>query len=65
MFQPAAGYRRGTSVGNVGSDGIYWSASYNCTDYAWYVDFYDGDLYTDDYNSRYYGFSVRLVRSAQ
>lgn len=27
IFLPAAGYREGTSLNNVGSDGIYWSSS--------------------------------------
>ena len=66
VFLPAAGYRIGTSVYNVGSYGYYWSATYSYSNNARLVGFHDGHLYAgyDNY-SRYYGFSVRLVRSAQ
>jgi hypothetical protein len=65
VFLPAAGYRYGTSVSSVGSYGDYWSASNSHSLSAWYVDFDGSNLYTDDYYYRYYGLSVRLVRSAQ
>ncbi len=66
VFLPAAGYRYGTSVYNVGSSGYYWSASYYDSYYAWYVSFYDTGLYTDRSNfGRYYGQSVRLVAPAE
>ena len=64
VFLPAAGLRYGTSVNSVGSSGYYWSAS--CYyDIAWYVYFSSSSLSTDFNDSRYYGQSVRLVRSAQ
>ena len=65
VFLPAAGNRYGTSVCDVGFNGYYWSASYYYTLSAWYVYFYDSYLFTDSDGSRYYGQSVRLVRSAQ
>ena len=65
VFLPAAGYRRGTSVNYVGSYGNYWSASYNGSDYAWNVGFYDSYLYSGYNGNRCYGLSVRLVRSVQ
>ena len=65
VFLPAAGYRDGTSVGNVGSYGYYWSASCCHSDSAYYVDFNYGYLYTDENIYRCNGFSVRLVRSAE
>ena len=65
VFLPAAGYRYGTSVNYVGSDGDYWSASYNNSSDAWLVLFYDTYLYTDYSYRRGYGFSVRPVCSAQ
>ena len=65
VFLPAAGSRNGASVHNVGSYGDYWSASYDDSYSAWFVSFYDSDLYTDDGTLRYIGLSVRLVRSAQ
>ena len=63
VFLPAAGDRFGTSVGYVGSHGYYWSASCSNTSSAWSVVFHDSYVYTDNGGSRYYGHSVRLVRS--
>ena len=65
VFLPAAGYRSGTSVNNVSSAGRYWSASYYDRGSARIMGFYGSDLYTGSYGSRFYGFSVRLVRPAQ
>ena len=66
VFLPAAGNRYGTSVRYVGSFGNYWSSSYSLSDYAWDVCFDSSFLGTHSYGySRYNGFSVRLVRSAQ
>ena len=66
VFLPAAGYRYGTSVYNVGSYGLYWSASYYDSGGAYYVYFGDSYLYTGNYGTyRYYGFSVRLARVAE
>ena len=62
VFLPAAGYRLGTSVNDVGSGGIYWSSSYYGSYDAWYVGFSSGGLITASNSDRYYGFSVRLVR---
>lgn len=60
VFLPAAGYRYNTSIDNADSYGYYWSASANWSSYANYLKFYSGGFYTSD-NSRYYGYSVRLV----
>ncbi len=65
VFLPAAGYRSGTLVSSAGSYGYYWSASCSDSYSAYYVNFYDGNLDTNSGTSRYYGRSVRLVRSAQ
>lgn len=67
LFLPAAGYRYGSSLDLAGSEGYYWSSSLN-TDYpddAWLLWFPSGNYYMDSYYSRYYGRSVRAVRSAQ
>lgn len=72
VFLPAAGERCRTWVRYVGSEGKYWSASY----YDWttlaggdmeaYAVFFDdSELFPDMVGSRSYGYSVRLVRSAQ
>lgn len=65
VFLPAAGHRYGTNVNYVGSYGNYWSASYYDSNSARRVYFSDGYLYLDYWYYRYYGFSVRLVCSAQ
>ena len=65
VFLPAAGYRFGTSVIDVGSDGYYWSASYYDSYYAYYVFFNDSSLYADVRFGRYNGRSVRLVAPAE
>jgi hypothetical protein len=64
VFLPAAGYRYGTSVNDVGSYGNYWSASYDDSYDAYRVYLYGSNLGTS-YYSRYYGLAVRLVRPAQ
>jgi hypothetical protein len=65
IFLPAAGCRSGTGVFHVGSDGNYWSASYNDGNDARGVWFSDGNFDPDSWNDRSNGFSVRLVCSAQ
>lgn len=65
VFLPAAGYRYGTSLYFVGSNGKYWSASCSSSNNACYVNFFDSNLNPQDYNNRLDGQSVRLVRSAQ
>ena len=63
VFLPAAGYRSGTSVNGVGSDGRYWSAPYFSIDCACRA-YFNGGFLDTNYSDRYFGFSVRLVRSA-
>ena len=66
VFLPAAGYRSGTEV-YVGSSS-YWSSSPSSSDAgrAYGVYFQSTDLSpVDNYNNRYFGVSVRLVRPAE
>lgn len=64
VFLPAAGYRNGANVSNVGTYGDYWSSSYIGFS-AYLVDF-GGSLVDADYSiNRYYGFSVRVVQDAE
>ena len=67
VFLPAAGYRTQASVSDAGSNGRYWlSLPYTSdVDRAYLVGFYSGGLYPAYYYSRYYGFSVRLVRQVE
>lgn len=62
IFLPAAGCRYGASVCGVGRHGYYWSLSVGDERFAYDVSFYSGNLLPQYYHSRYYGFSVRLVR---
>ena len=66
VFLPAAGFRFGTSLSGVDSNGFYWSTMH-CSDYTAYdVEFgpYNLNAYTG-YIGRRYGQSVRLVRNAE
>ena len=65
VFLPAAGGRKGTSVYYEGSRGYYWSSSYNNGDYAYDVYFLESNMYPQCRDYRYYGRSVRLVRSTR
>ena len=63
IFLPAAGYRSGTSLGNAGSNGYYWSRSLD-TSYSYNacnLGFNSSSISTY-YSYRYYGQSVRPVR---
>ena len=65
VFLPAAGYRYETSVGNVGSQGNYWSASsYDNSTFAYCVFFIGSNLGTA-HGGRCHGWSVRLVAPAE
>ncbi|MBQ0016566.1 MAG: hypothetical protein KBT04_06245, partial [Bacteroidales bacterium] len=56
VFLPAAGYRNGTTVNNVGNSCMYWTSSVNGDSYAYY--FYFSGCSNEFRN---YGLSVRLV----
>ena len=64
IFLPCAGYGHGTSLGNAGSGGYFWSSvpdSGNSGYLAWCLYFYSGDH--DTYGSyRYHGQAVRPVQ---
>ena len=62
VFLPAAGYRTGTTVGDAGSGGGYWSATANGSDDARYVAYDALDMYLDYSLGSSYGRSVRLVQ---
>ena len=63
IFLPASGYGIRTSLGNVGSDGSFWS-SVPCSDSphrSWHLDF-DAGQHRTSFAVRDYGFPVRPVR---
>jgi hypothetical protein len=66
VFLPAAGHRTATSSLGIGTVGTYWSASHaNYNNEARSLYFENLFIVTDDGYYRYYGLSVRLVRSVQ
>ena len=65
VFLPAAGYRNGTSVNNVGSIGIYWSSTACDADRAYNLRIYSSGLNPANYSYRCNGISVRLVRQVE
>ena len=64
LFLPAAGCRYDSSLSGAGSYGYYWSSSLGTEApyYAWRLHFGSDGCYVD-YGYRYYGQSVRPVRS--
>ena len=66
VFLPAAGYRRGTDVYNVGSGGYYWTATSNTGSSSTNdVYFLEIKLSPFEQTSNYSGLSVRLVHNAE
>ena len=65
LFLPAAGCRNTNSLNLAGSNGYYWSGSLGTEGpySAWTLSFYS-DGYDMYYGDRYFGRSVRAVRSA-
>ena len=66
IFLPAAGYRRDSCLVDAGSRGYYWSSElYSDGSYgAWILYFSSSDVGTNGFIYRYYGHSVRPVRTA-
>jgi hypothetical protein len=62
VFLPAAGYRFGTHVSNVGNDGYYCSSTPYNENTAYDMNFSSNNLNAASNNNRYRGFSVRPVR---
>lgn len=61
VFLPAAGYRSGNEVRDVGSYGRYWSSTCNGSDIAYRVAFDSDHVDPSNNGNRYIGCSVRLV----
>ena len=61
VFLPAAGRRYGTEITQVGWGGNYWSTTPDYESGACFMKFGLGDVGTD-FNTRYHGYSIRLVR---
>ena len=63
VFLPALGYRDGSTVSNVNNcNGCYWAATDGGFYNAYALSFSDQTINVQDFCSRYYGLSVRLVK---
>lgn len=62
IFLPAAGTRYGTDAYIMGSYGRYWSSTAYSAGAAYYLYFYGNNVDPANDNSRYFGYSVRLVQ---
>ena len=67
IWYPASGLRSGSdgSLGNVGTNGTYWSASPNSVYACSLVFRNNGSVYPSDNHYRAFGFSVRCVRESK
>ena len=62
VFFPASGNVNGSTLNNRGSNGNYWSRSFNSSANAWKLNFNSSDQNVNT-NNRNNGFAVRGVRS--
>ena len=62
VFFPASGYYNGTSLDYRGSNGRYWSSSFNSATYAYNLYFNSSSVTPQNYNSRRNGLAVRPVQ---
>ena len=62
LFFPAAGNYNGTTLNNEGSNGNYWSSSFNSATNAYNLNFNSSGVHPQNNNNRRYGFSVRPVQ---
>ena len=65
VFLPSAGCRYGTTVGNAGTTGSYWSITADGDEKAWYFIFNKSTVDINSEFSRGLGRSVRLVKDVQ
>lgn len=62
VFFPTVGDCQDSLVNILGGyDGFYWSASWDSSDSAWYLDFSANGEYLKPFGTRYWGYSVRGV----
>ena len=62
LFFAASGNGNGSSWNNRGSNGNYWSASFNSARNARNLNFNSGGVNPQNNNNRYNGFAVRAVQ---
>lgn len=59
------GNGNGSSVNNAGSNGYYWSSTYNNTNNAYNMNFNSGGVNPQNNNNKYNGFAVRCVKKSE
>ncbi len=59
------GNGNGSSVNNAGSNGYYWSSTYNSTTNAYNMNFNSGGVNPQNNNNKYNGFAVRCVKKSE
>ncbi len=59
------GNGNGSSVNNAGSNGYYWSSTYNNATNAYNMNFNSGNVWPQDNNNKYNGFAVRCVEKSE
>jgi hypothetical protein len=62
IFFPASGNYNGTTLNNRGSNGNYWSSSYNSATNAYNLNFNSSNVNPANNNNRRYGFTARAVQ---
>jgi len=62
IFFPASGYYNGTTLNVRGSNGYYWSSSYNSATYAYGLYFDSSGVNPADGSGRRYGLTARAVQ---
>ena len=62
LFLPAAGQRKSDSISQDGKMLSYWTASSYDVNQAWRVLISAGGFDANSYNSRFWGWSIRLAR---
>jgi hypothetical protein len=62
VFFPASGNYNGTSLNNRGSNGNYWSSSFNSATNAYNLNFNSSSVNPQNNNNRRNGFTVRPVQ---
>lgn len=62
---PAAGFRSGSTISEVGNEGYYWSSTPNGYAGAYDIFFFSGYYYPVNYDNTDLGISVRLVTECQ
>ena len=65
VFLPAAGGRDGSSVSDVGFNGLYWSSTAEDEYYAYYVHFNFNAVIPDSSKDSSNGYSVRLITESK